>query len=373
MKPIAERVPVSIITGFLGAGKSTLLNRLLKDPSMADTAVIINEFGEVGIDHLLVEASGDSLVELSNGCMCCTVRGELSDTLISFRDGMAEGRIRPLRRIVVETSGLADPAPIIQSIIGHPEIMLDFAVDGVITLVDAVNGLPTLENHEEARRQVAMADRLVISKSKLSSPESAAALRARLRALNPFAEIVDGDSEAAGRYETLSTGLYDPSTKIPDVTRWLNDSAPHDHHHDHGHHHDGHDHDHDHHHLDGIESFSIIHDEPVDPAALSMFIDLLRSAHGESLLRMKAVVQLADDTERPLVLHGVQSVFHVPERLPKWPDPTDRRSRMVLITKDLPRDFVQALFDAFTGKPRIDQPDRQAIEDNPLAIPGMKL
>jgi G3E family GTPase len=364
----SERIPVSIITGFLGAGKSTLLNRLLRDPDMRDTAVIINEFGEVGIDHLLVESSGDAMVELSNGCLCCTVRGELTDTLVSLREGLTSGRVHALRRVVIETTGLADPAPVIQSIIGATEISRDYAVDGVITLVDAVNGLSTLDHHEEARRQAAMADRLVLTKKTLADPAAIAPLTARLAALNPIAEIVDGDSEAVGRYATLSFGLYDPATKIADVSRWLHDD--HDHHH-HDHDHDDHHHHH-HHHDDSIRSFSIIHDRPIEPAAIGMFVDLLRSAHAEKLLRMKAVVQLADDPDRPLVLHGVQSVFHQPERLAAWPDPADRRTRMVLITKDLPADFVQNLFDAFTGTPRIDQADRQALEDNPLAIPGMR-
>jgi G3E family GTPase len=363
----SERIPVSIITGFLGAGKSTLLNRLLRDPDMRDTAVIINEFGEVGIDHLLVESSGDAMVELSNGCLCCTVRGELTDTLVSLREGLTSGRVKALRRVVIETTGLADPAPVIQSIIGATEISRDYSVDGVITLVDAVNGLSTLDHHEEARRQAAMADRLVLTKKTLADRSAIAPLIARLKLLNPIAEIVDGDAEEVARYATLSFGLYDPATKIADVSRWLHDD--HDHHH---HDHDHADHDHHHHHDDAIKSFSIIHDRPIDPAAIGMFVDLLRSAHAEKLLRMKAVVQLADDPDRPLVLHGVQSVFHQPERLPRWPDPSDRRTRMVLITKDLPAEFVQSLFDAFTGTPRVDQADRQALEENPLAIPGMR-
>jgi G3E family GTPase len=369
----SERIPVSIITGFLGAGKSTLLNRLLRDPAMKDTAVIINEFGEVGIDHLLVESSGDAMVELSNGCLCCTVRGELTDTLVSLREGLSNGRIKALRRVVIETTGLADPAPVIQSIIGATEISRDYAVDGVITLVDAVNGLSTLEHHEEARRQAAMADRLVLTKKTLADASAIAPLVARLKLLNPMAEIVDGDSEDVARYATLTFGLYDPATKIADVSRWLHDEHDHDHGHDHDHdEHHHHDHQHHHHHHDAIRSFSIIHDRPIAPAAIGMFVDLLRSAHAEKLLRMKAVVQLADDPDRPLVLHGVQSVFHQPERLAAWPDPSDRRTRMVLITKDLPADFVQNLFDAFTGTPRVDQADRQALEDNPLAIPGMR-
>lgn len=377
-------VPVSILTGFLGAGKTTLLNRLLKDPDLSDTAVIINEFGDVSIDHLLVEASSDGVIELSDGCLCCTVRGELVDTLADLMDRMQTGKIKPLKRVVIETTGLADPAPVLQSVIGNPIIAQNFRLDGVVTVVDAVNGLQTIANHEEALKQVAVADRIVISKTGLAEASERDALTARIRALNPRAPLIDGDSAEAGRAEMFDCGLYDPSSKIADVGRWLQDEAHHDHHH-HGHDHDHHDHDHhhdhghDHHHHHDvtrhggdIRSFSIVHDRPIEPMALDMFIDLLRSAHGEKLLRMKAIVAVADRPERPLVLHGVQNVFHTPERLAAWPDPNDRRTRMVLITKGLTEDFVRDLFDAFTGKPRIDRPDAQALSDNPLAVPGMR-
>ncbi|MFK0277381.1 CobW family GTP-binding protein [Ensifer sp. NPDC090286] len=376
-------VPVSILTGFLGAGKTTLLNRLLKDPDLSDTAVIINEFGDVSIDHLLVEASSDGVIELSDGCLCCTVRGELVDTLADLMDRMQTGKIKPLKRVVIETTGLADPAPVLQSVIGNPIIAQNFRLDGVVTVVDAVNGLQTIANHEEALKQVAVADRIVISKASLAEVSERDALTARIRALNPRAPLIDGDSAEAGRAELFDCGLYDPSSKIADVGRWLQDEAHDDHHHDHGHEH--HDHDHDHHHGHGhhhhhdvtrhggdIRSFSIVHDRPIEPMALDMFIDLLRSAHGEKLLRMKAIVAVADRPDRPLVLHGVQNVFHTPERLAAWPDPNDRRTRMVLITKGLTEDFVRDLFDAFTGKPRIDRPDAQALSDNPLAVPGMR-
>ncbi len=384
MSALSDRIAVSIVTGFLGAGKSTLLNRILKDPEISDVAVIINEFGEVGIDHLLVETSDDSIIELSDGCLCCTVRGELVDTLATLVDRMQTGRIKPLKRIVIETTGLADPAPVMQSVLGNPVLAQDFILDGLITVVDAVNGLSTLDHHVEARKQAAVADRLVLSKMTLATPEAIAALKAALRQLNPRAPFVDGDSEAAGQAALLANGLYDVSSKIADVGRWLGEeAAADDHHHDGHHHHHHHDHDHahrhhGHHHHDvtrhggDIRSFSIIHDKPIEPMALEMFVDLLRSAHGEKLLRMKAIVAMADRPEQPLVLHGVQSIFHPPVRLPAWPDDGDRRTRMVLITKGLPEDFVRDLFDAFTGTPRIDRPDRQAMEDNPLAIPGMR-
>lgn len=375
-----DRIPVTIITGFLGAGKSTLLNRILKDPATSDTAVIINEFGEVGIDNLLVESSGDTLVQLSNGCLCCTVRGELIDTLASLMDAMQTGRMTPIRRVVIETTGLADPAPVMQSVMGHPAMAQNFELNGVITVVDAVNGSSTLERHVEAVKQVAVADRLIVSKSGMATREQLLDLHARLDRLNPRAVRMDGDAPEAATAAVLQNGLYDPTTKIADVDRWLRDEMASSHHaHDQDHHHHHHDHGHHHHHHDvnrhgaDIRSFSILHDRPIDPAAIEMFIDLLRSAHGEKLLRMKAIVALSDNPDRPLVLHGVQSIFHPPQRLAAWPEGSDRRTRMVLITQDLPEEFVADLFAAFTGTPRVDRPDRAALEDNPLAVPGLRM
>ena len=310
-----ERIPVSIFTGFLGAGKSTLLNRLLKDPEMADAAIIINEFGDVSIDHLLVERSGDGIIELAEGCLCCTVRGELVDTLAELMDGIQTGRLKPVKRVVIETTGLVDPAPVMQSIMGNPVIAQNFMLNGVITVVDAVNGASTLEHHEEAVKQVAVADRLVLTKRELSSPDAVAGLVAHLSDLNPRAAIEDGDQENWSTAVLLDNGLYDFASKSADVSRWLGEEATRgeDHHHDH-HHGDHHHHDVNRHSA-SIRSFSIMHDRPIDPMAIEMFVDLLRSAHGEKLLRMKAIVALSDNPDRPLVLHGVQSIFHPPQRL----------------------------------------------------------
>ncbi|WP_416064835.1 CobW family GTP-binding protein [Rhizobium sp. ZK1] len=383
MSTFSDKIPVTILTGFLGAGKSTLLNRILKDPAMKDAAVIINEFGDVGIDHLLVESSGDSIIELSDGCLCCTVRGELVDTLANLMDAVQTGRVKPVRRVVIETTGLADPAPVMQAIMGNPIIAQNFELDGVVTVIDAVNGLQTLDNYEEARKQAAVADRLIVSKKSIAGDTDA--LMARLRGLNPRASLMDAGSEEAGTAHVLINGLYDPATKIADVRRWLHDEDeheheghhhPHDHDHGHHHHHHGHGHQDPHdvnRHDASIRSFSIIEEKAIDPMALEMFIDLLRSAHGEKLLRMKAIIATSDRPERPLVLHGVQSIFHPPVRLAAWPDPEDRRTRMVLITKDLQEAFVKDLFEAFLGKPRIDTPDRAALSNNPLAIPGMRI
>ena len=363
-------VPVSILTGFLGAGKTTLLNRLIGDPWLSDAALIINEFGDVGIDHLLVESSSDGVIELSDGCLCCTVRGELVDTLADLMDRMQTGRIRPFSRVVIETTGLADPVPVMQSVIGHPALGQSYRLEGLVTVVDAVNGTVTLENHDEARRQVAVADTLVLSKTALAG--DCVALRSKLEALNPLARVVNSDDPDLSAQGLFDTGSYDPVARSLDVARWLS-SEQQEHAHGHEeHHHHGHAHAHDvNRHDQHIRADSLVFERAISPEALAMFLDLMRSAHGPKLLRMKGIVKLADEPSRPLVLHAVQSLMSEPVRLRAWPEGAREETRLVVITRDMPEGFVAELFSTFAGEPGIGRPDRDALTANPLAIPGM--
>ncbi len=347
-----QAIPVSILTGFLGSGKTSLLNGLLKDPMLANACVIINEFGEIGIDHLLVEKSQENLVELASGCLCCTIRGDLIDTLNDLLDRRDAGVVKTFDRIVIETTGLADPAPVLHALMREPRLLQRLRLEGVMTVVDGVNGMATLDAHFEAVKQVAVADRLVLTKLDLLSGKEGEdmlfAIIARLRKLAPGARMLTTHRGEATAERLFNTGLFDPAKKSVDVQNWLaleavqNLERVHHHEHDHGkHQHDVSRHD------EHIRSFAFTQNAPISPQALELFFELLTSYHGPNLLRMKGIVKLADDPERPVVVHQVQHVFHPPVRLDQWPD-DNHDSRLVFIVKDIEKRMIEELFQAFT-------------------------
>jgi G3E family GTPase len=333
-------IPVTLLTGFLGSGKTSVLNHVLKQPDMAATAVIVNEFGEIGLDHLLVERSSEDVILLNSGCLCCTVRGDIVDTLTSLFVDRVKGKVPYFTRVAIETTGLADPAPILHTLMTDPIVAARYMLDGVVTTVDVVNGAGTLDKQPEAVKQAAVADRLLLTKTDLAGPAARQQIEARLEALNPGAMIVPVAQGVVDPVRLFNIGFYDPATKSVDVRRWLRDEAF-----ENG---DAHEREHVdvNRHDDRIRAFSVTRERPISWAALSAWLDGLATMRGEDLLRLKAIVALSDRPDQPVVLHGVQHLFHPPVLLPEWPS-EDHRTRMVFITRDLPREAIEATLAAF--------------------------
>ncbi len=341
-----SRIPVTILTGFLGSGKTTLLAKLLRHPAMERTAVIINEFGEIGLDHDLVEASEETEVALMGGCLCCTVRGDLIDTLRSLYIRRTKNEIPYFERMVIETTGLADPAPVLQSIMADRMLNHYYRLDGVVTLVDAANGMNTFDLHREAVKQAAVADRLVVTKTDVASPDQVFALRAKLTDLNPAARIVEANRGNIAPAMLVNTGIIDPANKSPDVERWLNEEAytHHHDHNDHGHHHDVNRHD------ERIRAFCIRHRQPIPSDAASLFLDVLMAERGSDLLRVKGLINIVEQPNTPMVIHAVQHVIHTPAYLGTWPS-DDRDSRLVFIVRDITREQIEHLLSVLLDNP----------------------
>ena len=335
MEAAADRTPVTVLTGFLGSGKTTLLNTWLRLPELCDAAVIVNEFGEVGIDHSLIASSSDNTIELSTGCLCCTVRGDLVETLRELTEKRARSEVRPFSRLLIETTGLADPVPVLQALITFP-VSRVYRLSRVITVVDAVQGLPTLERHPEALKQVAVADDLVLSKTDLDTPQLEA-LQARLRQINP------GAAQMRSAEAKLREGfdVYDPVARPEQVLEWLNVEAFEDEHHRH-HHHDVNRHSKD------IGTFCLTFDEPLHWEHVAAWLDALVLAHAEDLLRGKGILDVHGQAQ-PIVVQAVQRLFHPPARLAAWPG-GERRSRVVFITRGLTREFVAEVFDTIRSR-----------------------
>ena len=337
-------VPVTILTGFLGSGKTTVLNRLLRRPSLAGAAVIINEFGAIGLDHLLIEASEEQFTLLDNGCVCCTVRGDLVATLKELDRRSRAGEVPDLSHVVIETTGLADPAPILHTLMAEPDLVGHYRIAGVIATVDAVNGGSTLDRHAEAAKQVAVADRLLVTKTDLASTEALNELQRRLTALAPTArQSLAHNGEAD--FDILDNQHLGAPADPKKIAAWLEMTeqecglgCAHDH---------GHQHDHGHAHH-GIQSYSFVIDEPIEWAAFARWLDYVAALKGEDLLRLKGLVHVTDQPERPLVLHGVQHIFHPPVRLDAWPS-ADRRTRLVFIVRDIARETIARTLTKFAA------------------------
>jgi G3E family GTPase len=347
-------IPVTLLTGFLGSGKSTLLTKILKDPRFGETAVVVNEFGEIGLDGFLVEHSDDQIMEMMSGCLCCTIRGDIRETLLDLHARRERGEIRPFNRLVIETTGLADPAPVIHTLMSDPRLDRRFMLGGIVTTIDALHGEATLETHSECVKQAAVSDRIVITKSDLiSDPFSLKdmdKLKGKLASLNPGAKVFDAHDPEFDLAKLFDTSLYDPETKTMDVRKWLSaeaDTDAHDHHHHHGHDH-RHEHDHDDahditRHGTDIRAFTLTFDNPVSIETIGGALEALTATQGANLLRMKGIVNTTERPDMPLVLHGVQHVFHDPIWLEEWPD-DDRRTRLVFITHLIERATLEKFF-----------------------------
>ncbi|AQX28567.1 MULTISPECIES: CobW family GTP-binding protein [unclassified Bartonella] len=348
------RIPVTLITGFLGSGKTTVLNYLLRDPLLANSAVIINEFGEVSIDHLFVEKATEGIIELTNGCLCCNLRSDLIDTLVDLIDHTQTQYPQKLNRIIIETTGLADPAPILQAILSHPFLIQVLAIDAVIATFDALNSFSILEHSPEIQKQLTLADKIILTKTDLIDHKIPLDLLTnKLKALNPTAQIINSHSDQCKPHELINKIILNEKGDNIEIKKWL-PTVPHNHSH-----------------YQNFRAFSLDYNEPIHSTTLEAFLDLLKDLYGEKLLRVKALIALHDNPHSPLVLHGVQTFFHPPIRLPTWPEEITK-TRFVIITNGVEKEAIQKLFDACLNNPAIDTPDKAAMLNNPLIIPGVK-
>jgi len=348
------RIPVTLVTGFLGSGKTTLINSALRSAELAKTVVVVNEFGEVGLDHQLFASSSDSVVVLENGCLCCTVRSDLVGTLNGLYHARERGDIPAFDNVVIETSGLAEPAPVLQAFLSEPTLDGLYRVANVLTVVDAVNWAGTSEGHEEAVRQVALADQIRITKLDMVTGDrqnSSSRIRLELRRINPSAVIDEVDWSAAAIAKLLSSRGFDATDPQSDPRPWLNVQAYGNALHDHDAH-DGDHHDHDHSgrpqsfHLEGrgIENFVLTRESPLTREEAQFLLDGIAQNLGTGLLRVKGLVNVAEEPGRPAVIQGAQHLLHTMTWLDRWPD-GDHRSRIIFITQGIPRDSLRDIID----------------------------
>lgn len=334
---IPQFTPVNLITGFLGSGKTTLLQRLLADPALADTAVLINEFGEVGLDHHLLERIDERMVLLQSGCLCCTIRGELSDSIRDLHSRRARGTIPSFKRLAIESTGLADPFPVLTTIHADPVLKHHFALGNVVATVDAVNGLDQLARHPESVKQAAVADRLVVTKTDIAGTPDA--LLARLRAINPAAPLLLAAEDALDADMLLARDAFDLDLKSDAARAWFGAELAHAPHADHAHDPNRHGAD--------ISAFALTFDRPLDWTAFGIWLTMLLNRHGERVLRVKGILDI-DGVSAPVAIHGVQHLVHPPVHLRAWPD-DERRSRIVFIVQGLARAPIEDSLRAFAA------------------------
>ncbi|WP_445504266.1 CobW family GTP-binding protein [Microvirga sp. G4-2] len=329
-------VTVNILTGFLGSGKTSLLRRLLEQPDLKDAAVIINEFGEVGIDHLLVEEIDDEVVLLKSGCICCTIRVDLKDAILNLMERRERRQIPWFSRLVVETTGLADPAPIIATLLADPLLRHQVRVGNIVTVVDAVNGPENIDKYPESMRQAAVADRLVMSKIDLVDPDTIRLLEHRLSEINPAADIVPMDESDTPGVWLFTRDIHDLGSRTAEVSRWLSSEINHPHHHNH--HHDVNRH-------GDVRAFVLTSPDPLDWARFALWLSMLLNRHGKDILRLKGILAL-ENVDTPVVVQGVQHLIHKPMHLSTWPDATVA-TKLVIIARGLDPAVVERSFKAF--------------------------
>jgi G3E family GTPase len=328
-----SRIPITLITGFLGSGKTTLLRELLADPALGETVVLVNELGEIALDHHLLSRIDERTVVLASGCVCCTIRADLADELRDLEVRRARGEIPGYERVAIETTGLADPAPILSTLLTDPMLEANFRVDGLVTTVDAVNGIAQLRDQPEAAKQAAVADRLLITKSDLAEPAQLAELARRLARVNPGARQIDVRHGHIAASEVIGIAVRDDAQE---ALRFSEAVAAHD---DSGHVHDSSAHDH------RIRAFSLRFEQPLDWTMFGIWLSMLLAARGEDVLRVKGLLN-AEGSAGPVVVNGVQHVIHPPVHLPEWPD-DDHSSRLVLIVRAIAADAVERSLLAF--------------------------
>lgn len=340
-------IPIIVVTGFLGSGKTTLLNHMLRHPSLKDAAVLINEFGAVGLDHFLVKPVDENTVLLASGCLCCTIRDDLKSAILELNGKRERGEVPRYRRMIVETTGLADPTPILFTLMSDPVLRHHYRLGGVITTVDAVNGMRQLDRHVESVRQATVADRVVITKSDLAEPAELARLEARLKRINPTADTMFGRFGKIDVRRVLRADVYDPSKKVAEVKHWLDlealsaHGAAHDHDHAPGKHakrdvnrHDAH-----------IRAHVVTIDQPLDWTAFGIWLTMLLHRHGQRVLRVKGILNVKG-VDAPVIVNGVQHIVHPPIHLAAWPE-ADRRSHIVFIVDDMDGALIERSLAAF--------------------------